>query len=377
MGMILILFGNPDYSGANRYACDYASELAKQHEVVAAVVDLDNAYELVSALRRIDRLLVIPGASLGRLTSRAGLDVVNFLIIKRPMLMLSFLQVDLKVLAALHILTGTPFIYFAQNKTVFHGNWIIKNLKEVFFNFLLSQFVGATVACSNEVANEVSRRVKPVAKIENGLLNTVADLPRTASQPGVITIVNCARLDEQKGQVALIEAVSRLRSQGCIARLILVGDVSPTDPFGKYKRRIQEAIRRLDADSWVELPGWSSDVGPILAAADIYAQPSLWEGKSLAVLEALSYGLPVVYSDCAGTFTGFEHPPLAFVYQTGDSIALFEALSAAVKMIRSPDAAEISESRKVLVRKIHGAASAREKFRRIAAHFDQIPAGIV
>ncbi len=64
---------------------------------------------------------------------------------------------------------------------------------------------------------------------------------------------------------------------------------------------ILDIINRHALQSYVSFPGEIQDIRPYLHATDIYAHPSLGEGLSNSLLEAMSSGLPVVASDVSGS----------------------------------------------------------------------------
>jgi glycosyltransferase involved in cell wall biosynthesis len=60
-------------------------------------------------------------------------------------------------------------------------------------------------------------------------------------------------------------------------------------------------VQREGLEGRVLFLGERTDVAELLAASDLFILPSLWEGMSLAMLEALASGLPVIASDVSGT----------------------------------------------------------------------------
>lgn len=94
------------------------------------------------------------------------------------------------------------------------------------------------------------------------------------------------RLSRAKGQDMLVEVWPAVRTAVADARLFLVGD-GPERP-------------QLPAGPGVILVGHREDVGDWIAASDVVALPSRWEGMSLAMLEAMARGRSVVSTDVAG-----------------------------------------------------------------------------
>ncbi len=101
-------------------------------------------------------------------------------------------------------------------------------------------------------------------------------------------VVSVGRLSRQKGQDFLLDAWAAIRRRVPDATLVLVGD-GP-----------QRAALEARGSPGVRLVGERDDVPLWLAAADVVAAPSRWEGMSLSVLEAMASGRSVVATDVAG-----------------------------------------------------------------------------
>jgi glycosyltransferase involved in cell wall biosynthesis len=109
------------------------------------------------------------------------------------------------------------------------------------------------------------------------------ELPRQA--PLAVCI---ARLSHQKGQDMLVEVWPEVREAVPDARLVLVGEGPEFDT-------LQQA-----AGPGVSLVGHREDVQDWLAASDVVALPSRWEGMSFAMLEAMARGRSIVATDVSG-----------------------------------------------------------------------------
>jgi glycosyltransferase-like protein len=138
-------------------------------------------------------------------------------------------------------------------------------------------------------------------------------------------------IEPRKGSDTLMAAVAELRRSGRRPVLAVVGGHSFQD-YREYRERVLASLPglglRLDDDVVLlgtvpdaELPGW-------YAAADVLAFPSTKEGWGLAVLEAMSAGLPVVASDLP-VFREYLRPGRdALMVPVDDAAALAAALGA-------------------------------------------------
>ncbi|MDT1064620.1 glycosyltransferase [Paracoccus sp. CPCC 101403] len=130
------------------------------------------------------------------------------------------------------------------------------------------------------------------------------------------------RFTPQKRHRILLAALARLRRDGTLARLRLVG-------LGPGERAIRRWADRLGLAGAVEFLGRREDVSDLMAQADLLVLPSAFEGLPLVLLEAMAIGLPVVATDVCGSreALGQGHP---WLVQPGSSRALADALASAL-----------------------------------------------
>lgn len=102
-----------------------------------------------------------------------------------------------------------------------------------------------------------------------------------------------ALLRKEKNLLQLVEAVARLRQLGLAARALLVGD-------GEERKAILARAHALQISDAVTITGLQQDVRPYIAACDVMTLCSVTETFSLAALEAMAIGRPVVLSDVGG-----------------------------------------------------------------------------
>lgn len=133
--------------------------------------------------------------------------------------------------------------------------------------------------------------------VPNGVPTANGDAARIRGElriaPDELLVVATGSLVERKGHALLIRALASQPAGGAPWRLAIAGK-------GVERNRLEELTRELAVADRVHLLGHRDDVGDLLAAADIFAMPSLWEGLPLALLEAMSAGKPIVASATSG-----------------------------------------------------------------------------
>jgi glycosyltransferase involved in cell wall biosynthesis len=149
----------------------------------------------------------------------------------------------------------------------------------------------------------------------------------------------CALLRPEKNHVQLVEALAHLRGRGIPARALFIGD-------GPMRAAIEARARALRLAGEVVIAGMQQDVRPLLAACDTVALCSTAvETFSLAALEAMALGRPVVLSDIGGAAEMVRPGAEGFLFPAGDTAALVERLAAlADENLRGPMGAAARES---------------------------------
>jgi glycosyltransferase involved in cell wall biosynthesis len=123
---------------------------------------------------------------------------------------------------------------------------------------------------------------------------------RLGLSPDDQVLVSVGRQEFQKGQRYLIEAMvelSRLRPNSI---LLIAGRQ------GHASEDLERLWRETELGDRVRFLGFIEDVPEILAAADIFVFPSLYEGLPGALIEAMASGLPIVASEIDATLEVLE-----------------------------------------------------------------------
>jgi glycosyltransferase involved in cell wall biosynthesis len=142
--------------------------------------------------------------------------------------------------------------------------------------------------------------------------------------PHDVLVANVARREFQKGQTTLVQALAILRAQQRSVRLVIAGR------DGSESARLDRTVADLGLAGAVTMLGHVEDVPELLAAADVFAFPSRFEGLGGAVLEALALEVPVVATDVPALREVLRDGALGRLVPVDDPNALAEAIGEAV-----------------------------------------------
>lgn len=246
-------------------------------------------------------------------------------------------------LAALEV---TPVAWAAGVPVRIHAEhgWIVSDpdgsnpryrfLRRVFRPFV-THFVAVSRQLREYLVGAIGASAERVSLISNGV-DTEAFRPRRetngkppawpfSGQHWVLGTVG--RLDPVKNQRMLIDALARMRemepAQAADIRLAIIGE-------GGERAALEARIAELELQDFVWMPGTRQDIAQLMRAMDCFALPSIAEGTSCTLQEAMASGLPIVATAVGGTPDLLESSACGKLVPSGD----VEALAAAVLAIR-------------------------------------------
>lgn len=202
-------------------------------------------------------------------------------------------------------LAGVPNILVSVHGTHrdlhFSGNllrhWVVVNVLE---DLTLKMSTHIATVCeyaasrsflqpySSKLISVVPNGVDFPPNVKNcGCIRSEFNIP--SSVPLAVTV---SRVTKEKGYLVLAEALQILDLEGLTFALIIVGGGDE----GGYIRGLFDRLVNID----VRFAGHRNDVSGFLAESDFFVFPTLHENLSNALLEAMSFGLPVVATDTGG-----------------------------------------------------------------------------
>ncbi len=139
-----------------------------------------------------------------------------------------------------------------------------------------------------------------------------------------VLIGTVGRTIKVKNHPLMIEAAHFLKDKGLPFKMVIVGD----SPFYSIREEMEEKIKKYRLSDSIEFLGNRSDVSRVMNAFDIFVLPSLSEGCSNVIQEAMATGLPVIATNVGG------NPELVTNNKTGFLFTSEDAADFADKMER-------------------------------------------
>jgi sugar transferase (PEP-CTERM/EpsH1 system associated) len=197
-------------------------------------------------------------------------------------------------------------------------------------------FIHRHIAVSKDLESWLIRTVgvppNRVAQIYNGV-DAGRFRPRAAARRNLgaagfcsqetLVLGTVGRMEDVKDPLTLVRAFIRLLEVDPkarqLARLVMIGD-------GSLKKDAEGLLATAGAAHLAWLPGERDDVPEIIRNLDIFVLPSLREGISNTILEAMASGLPVVATRVGGNVELVEEGTTGTLVPPADPIALSEAI---------------------------------------------------
>jgi glycosyltransferase involved in cell wall biosynthesis len=139
-----------------------------------------------------------------------------------------------------------------------------------------------------------------------------------AEAPVVGTVAN---FRAEKGHRHLLEAAGRVRRAVPDVRFVLIG-------VGPLRGELERGAHDLGLDGTVVFAGHRSDAAAVADAFDVFALPSVYEGLSIALLEAMARGTACVVTDAGGLPEVIRNGREGLVVPAGDPTSLARGILA-------------------------------------------------
>jgi len=135
-----------------------------------------------------------------------------------------------------------------------------------------------------------------------------------------LKLIGVGSLTHQKAFEVLVRAAAKLVEQGFDDFLVRIAGEGPE------RDCLEHLILELGVKGNVRLLGVRDDVGALLRTSDIFIMPSRYEGLSIAMIEAMASGLPVIASDAPGLKDYIDQEGNGLLFEIEDHKALAESI---------------------------------------------------
>jgi sugar transferase (PEP-CTERM/EpsH1 system associated) len=183
--------------------------------------------------------------------------------------------------------------------------------------YLIEQ-IGIEASRIEQIYNGVdTARFAPVQRRRSGLL------PYEFAGADSVVIGTVGRLQSVKDQQTLVRAFALAAADetiGARIRLVIVGD-------GPLESDLRTLVDELGLKSRTWMPGAVDDVPQVMQALDVFALPSLAEGVSNTLLEAMASGLPVIATNVGGNAELVQDGTTGRLFVPGDVATLSSLLA--------------------------------------------------
>lgn len=213
---------------------------------------------------------------------------------------------------------------FSRWKEILHA-WIVNHMAD---------YIVAVSEQTRRKAIEEGIRSGKVVMIPNGITpvpveNAERQSVRRASGfvEKDVFFLSVGRLVYQKAHEYLVAALPEVLENTPNVKVGICGD-------GVLRTNLELQISSLGLNDNVKLFGMQADVTKFLAAADVFVLPSRWEGLPIALLEAMSAGLPIIATQVEGVDQTVEHGVHGLIVPTESPDTLAKAI---LQLCRDPE----------------------------------------
>lgn len=216
---------------------------------------------------------------------------------------------------------GTTVIYMAHGFHFFEGApfkyWLLYYPIEKF----MSRFTDVLILINHEDYERAKKKfhakkicyVPGIGKNTEEYQNVAVDKDQKRKELGLTSsdfvFMSTGQLSVRKNHEVVIRALSKIENVN--VKYLVVG-------FGELEEQLQKLCQEFGVADRVIFAGYRSDVKELLHCVDCFVLPSLQEGLSAALMEAMASGLPVVCSRIRGNTDLIENGAGGYLYSCHD-----------------------------------------------------------
>jgi glycosyltransferase involved in cell wall biosynthesis len=210
----------------------------------------------------------------------------------------------------LSLLTGCPAIHTFHGLHIDNYNLVPRVFyltAERFLSLFTRKFVCVSKSEFNRVIAAKIASASKVVIINNGVEINHGTVDEKLLDNQVKTILHVTRFDFAKNSLLLIAVIEALKEKKIFFKFIIIG-------YGEEEQDFKNKITKKNLESYVEMKGTAENLQNYLRESFCLISTSRWEGMPLAVMEAMSSGIPVVAANVSGNNDLVEHNKTGFLF---------------------------------------------------------------
>ncbi|MHB2155312.1 glycosyltransferase [Calditrichota bacterium GD2] len=237
-------------------------------------------------------------------------------------------------------LARVPIVIHGEHGS-YHKDFKRKWVQKIMFNWA-DQVLSVSALLADDLSRTLGVKREKILPILNGV-----DTEKFKPQPekrefyrkklngnaDTIIIGTIGRPMKVKNHQLMIKALARLKKKNRSVKFIIIGDT----PMYSLRDELEKLAQELDVLEDVLFMGYRDDIPGYLNAFDIFVLPSLSEGCSNVIQEAMATGLPIVASRVGGNPELIEHEREGLLFTSN---SLEELVNAIQYLIENPQRAK-------------------------------------
>ncbi len=225
------------------------------------------------------------------------------------------------------ILTNKPIINTIHGKNYYWEKW-----RRILAYRFMGHFATKVVAVSEDLKNFVADRTginrDKISVIYNGIdlnkynIKNSCDILKIKKELMLNNVVigSVGNIYPVKGYLYLIQAASKVIKRIPDITFLIIGKKTP------YFDELKRIVDNLGINGHINFLGFRNDVQDLLALFDLYVSPSLSEGLSLSILQAMAAGKPVIATDVGGNQEIIRHGETGILISPQNSEMLADSI---------------------------------------------------
>lgn len=256
---------------------------------------------------------------------------------ENPDILLTYLfHADMIGRLALSSVTTAPIIPFLRT-TYNHPKYLIARILEWLTKPLVRRYLANSEAVKDFYVKHIGVQPKKITVIPNGIdidyFDSIMPDPKLRESLGIkpddLVIICVANLHINKGHRYLLEAFETLHSPNnetipaskpLNLKLLIVGD-------GEEKENLLRQIENYHSKEHTLFLGRRTDVPQLLKISNLFVLPTLFEGQSNAIMEAMASGLPVITTDIPENKSLITNNVSGILVRTRDVEAIVQSIN--------------------------------------------------